>query len=153
MANDAIARLAEAVEYPEEVPGGAAFCTLQVDGGEIAVSEEAGRLRLVCRLSDDAAQLPRLAEYAAGRMLREDATLAFGQRSNVEGQRSNADGSASDFQPSTFLWQEVPANSDAATLRRFFETFCDSCDWWRARMEPGAGGADPTPFPEMAIRP
>ena len=130
----AIDRFLEAIGYPERASDGAASFTLQVDGGEMVVRETDGTLRLVCRLTDDAAQLPRLAEYAAGRMLREEAALAWGEGG-------------------VFLWQEAPASADAHALRRFFETFCDSCDWWRARLEDGRGEARPSEFPEMRILP
>ena len=133
MAGNAIDRLLEAIGYPERASGGAGSFTLQVDGGEIAALDAGGDLRLVCRLTDDAAELPRLAGYAAGRMLREEAALACDR----EG---------------AFLWREIPAAADAHALRRIFETFCDSCDWWRARLE---GGLDePAAEPEtMVIRP
>lgn len=144
MAKNAIARLTEAIGYPERVSDGVASFTLQIDGGEIDASEAAGRIRLVFGLAEDAAQLPRLAEYAAGRMLREDATLAFGQLSTSQ---------PSTFQPSAFLWQEVPADADAHALRRFFEACCDSCDWWRERLERGRDESQSNQFPEMMIRP
>ena len=75
MAGNAIDRLLEAIGYPERASGGAGSFTLQVDGGEIAALDAGGDLRLVCRLTDDAAELPRLAGYAAGRMLREEAAI------------------------------------------------------------------------------
>ena len=134
MAGNAIERLLEAVGYPERASGGATSFTLQVDGGEIVAVETGNALRLVCRLMDDAAELPRLAEYAAGRMLREEATLACDR----EG---------------AFLWQEIPAAADAHDMQRGFETFCDSCDWWRARLEGGRDESPPSQFPEMMIRP
>ena len=131
----AIERLTEAIGYPERVPAGAASFTLQVDGGEIQASETGNALRLVCRLTDDAAQFPRLAEYAAGRMLREDAALACDQ----EG---------------AFLWQETSATGDAQALQGAFETFCDSCDWWRARVLSDSDGNDIGQSPdEMRILP
>ena len=144
MTANAIARFLEAIGYPERASDGASSFTLQVDGGEIVASAEAGALRLVCPLSDDPAQLPRLAEYAAGRMLREDAVLAYGSNDPTT-KRSN---------DSTFLWQDIPATADAHDLRRFFETFCDSCDWWRARLEAERPGGDAGEPPgEMMIRP
>lgn len=131
----AIDRLIEAIGYPERTSAGAGPFVLQVDGNEIVASETGNALRLVCRLTDDAAQLPRLAEYAAGRMLREDATLAC-----------DGDGA--------LLWQETSAAADAHALQRFFETFSDSCDWWRARLLPDTnkGEADLSPN-EMRILP
>ena len=135
MPTRAIERLISAIGYPERASADASAFTFQVDGGEILASEAGNALRLVCRLTDDAAQLPRLAEYAAGRMLREDATLACDQ----EG---------------AFLWQEASATSDAHALQRLFETFCDSCDWWRARiLSNNARGYDEQSPDEMRIMP
>jgi len=135
MPTRAIERLAEAIGYPERASAGAASFTFQVDGCEILASEAGGALRLVCRLTDDAAQFPRLAEYAAGRMLREDATLACDQSG-------------------AFLWQETSAAGDAQALQRLFETFCDSCDWWLARVlsNNDVGGVEQSPD-EMRILP
>ena len=93
-------------------------------------------LRLVCRLTDDAAHLPRLAEYAAGRLLREDAVLAFDQRSGA-----------------AILWREVDGSADERTLQRAFEEFADSCDWWRERIDMQGGAQEASVFPEMMIRP
>lgn len=136
MADDATIRLLAAIDYPERPATGAAAVPLLVDGGMIVAEDVGGRLRLVCRLTDDADDLPRLAAYAAGRMLREDAVLA--------GDAAGA-----------FLWQEAPAGADAHRLRRLFEAFADSCDWWRARVEArrSADASSDSPFSEMIIRP
>ena len=76
---------------------------------------------------------PALAAYAAGRMLREDAALAYG------------DGGV-------FLWQDAPADADDRAFVKLFESFADSCDWWRARVdERGKGGAGE--ISESVIRP
>ena len=140
----AIERLIEAVGYPERAPDGAVSFTMQVDGGEIAVAETAGgALRLSARVSDDASVLPRLAEYAAGRMLREDAVLAFGSLDDWK------DGNAA----CAFLWLDVASGADAPALRRAFEDFADSRDWWRARVMQDVETGAAAPFPEMVIRP
>ena len=76
---------------------------------------------MTCSLTSDAVLLPRLAEYAAGRMLREDAILSWGS----EG---------------VFLWQEASADASAVAFRSLFESFLDSCDWWRARVDALRGG-------------
>ncbi len=133
MAKTAIERLAEAIGYPDRVPEGSLFATLRVDGAEVSVAVTGDRLVLSQRLTDANDKLPALAGYAAGRMLREEAVLAYG------------DGAA-------FLWQDASAGASEQALVRLFESFMDSCDWWRARVEsPKAeGGAE---FPEMMIRP
>lgn len=117
--------------------------TFRVDGAEISAETADGRIVLSCPLTDDESLLPSLARYAGGRMLKEDATLSFGQ----PGLSSSGSGS------SAFLWQDASADADAYALRRLFETFADSCDWWRARLEPRSGSDAPSPFPEVVIRP
>ena len=119
-----VGRLLAAIGYPERVSGGAFVFTLRVDGVEVVAEETAGRLVLSCALTDDETLLPVLATYAAGRMLKENATLAYGA---VEGLKSSGH--------QAFLWQDAPADTDAHGLMRLFETFMDSCDWWRARVE------------------
>lgn len=131
-----VERLLRAIGYPDRAPEAALSFTLLVDGVEIVASEEGGMLRLVCRLTDDAAHLPRLAEYAAGRLLREDAVLAFDQRSGA-----------------AILWREVDGAADERTLQRAFEEFADSCDWWRERIDMQGGAQEASVFPEMMIRP
>ena len=116
--------------------------TFRVDGAEISAETADGRIVLSCPLTDDESLLPSLARYAGGRMLREDATLSFGQ----PGLSSSGSGS------SAFLWQDAPADADERTLLRLFESFADSCDWWRARVdEREADGA--AEISEAVIRP
>lgn len=130
-----LALFLKAIGYPEEPGPATVSFTLQVDGGEIVATEAGDALRLVCRLTDDAAELPRLAGYAAGRFLREAATLAC-----------DRDGA--------FLWQAADLGAVPDGGRRFFETFCDSCDWWRARLEANMDrGDDAPPHNEMRILP
>ena len=138
----AVERLAEAIGYPETVPGGAMSFAFTVDGTEIAARETGGRLLLERRLwqateGDDetALRLPAtLARYAAGRILREEATLAWDPNREA-----------------AVLWQDVPASAPAERLRRFFEVFTASCDWWAERVTEALA---PEPvFPEMVIMP
>ena len=142
MMKTAVERLAEAIGYPEAVPGGAMAFAFTVDGVEIAARESGGRLlleRLLWRATDGddeaAARLPAmLARYAAGRVLREEATLAWDPTREA-----------------AILWQDVPASAPAERLRRFFEVFAASCDWWAERVKEAL---TPEPvFPEMVIMP
>jgi len=129
------AQLKDAIEYPDPVPADATSFVFRVDGNEIeAVEVPGGALRLLFRLEADVQDLPRLADWAAGRILRDEATLSV----------------TSSGQP--FLWQEVPATADAAALRRAFETFLDACDWWIDRLEDRTDG-QPVHFSEVLIRP
>lgn len=138
----AIERLAVAIEYPEKVPAGATSYVFAVDDAEVVARESGGRLLLERRLweassgdEETAARIPgMLARYAAGRILREDATLAW-----------DPDGDAA------ILWQDIPSSAPAERLRRFFEVFAASCDWWNERLQEAL---TPEPvFPEMVIRP
>ena len=129
----AIERLIEAIGYPERAPEGARSFTLQVDGADVLAEERSGRLRLSLALSDDENLLPKFAAYAAGRMLREEATLAYGKGL-------------------VFLWQDASVDADDRTLVRLFESFTDSCDWWRARVDE-RGKGDAVEISEAVIRP
>ena len=132
----AVEKLVAAIGYPERMSGGGGSAVLRVDGMEIVAEETDRRIRLSYVLTDDEALLPTLAAYAAGRMLKEEAVLSYG------------DGRA-------FLWQEAPADADARAMLRLFETFMDSCDWWRERVDALRGNAEvATAVPEtMMIRP
>lgn len=126
-------RLLAAIEYPERMPNADGPFTLRVDGKEMLVEESAGRIVLSHVLTEDDSLFPTLAAYAAGRMLREDATLAYGRQS-------------------AFLWQDASADADNRTLVRLFETFADSCDWWRARLDE-RGKVGSVEISEAVIRP
>ena len=134
MAKSAIERLAEAIGYPDRMPEGSLMATLRVDGAEISAAVTGDRLVLSQRLTDAADKLPALVGYAAGRMLREEAVLAYG------------DGAA-------FLWQDAPAGAGEQALVRLFESFMDSCDWWRARVEEQNGNEERTTSELFMIRP
>lgn len=131
----AVERLIEAIGYPERAPSGARLYSLRIDGVEILAEETDGRLVLSYRLTADDGDLPALAGFASGRFLREEAALAVDPAS-----------------PGAFLWQEAPAESDDHAFVRLFETFMDSCDWWRARIDSGPAERS-EPAPEMMIRP
>ena len=135
MEKTAISRLAEAIGYPDEVSEGASSFVFRVDGAEIRASVAGGVARLVCDLGAEEADLPALADYAVGRMLREEAVLA-----------------ASPTGGGPFLWQETPESAGAQALRRFFESFLDSCDWWRARVTDLGSDEEPG-MREIVIRP
>ena len=129
-----IGRLASAIGYPLAVPADSVDFTFKVDDGELRALDLDKRLVLMREVSRDEDDLPRLASYSAGRMLREDATLYWDGRNGA-----------------AMLAQEIPSTATSHELKVFFETFADSCDWWLARTAPGP--AVPTSFPEMVIRP
>lgn len=134
----ALERFVQVLGYPGSVPAGARTFTLVVDGGEIEAEERDGRLILVkalCAAEGEAGSpdLAALAGYAAGRMLKEEAVLAWDA-----------------VREAPILWQDVAAGSDAAQVRRFFEVFTASCDWWEARVREVQ---DHRRVPEMMIVP
>lgn len=142
--SNSIDRLLAAIGYPERASDGSSQFTLRVDGAEVVAEETGGRIVLSYALGADEGMLPRLAAYAAGRMLREDAALAYGSV-----QTSGPSGSQA------FLWQDVSAGADAHAMLRLFETFMDSCDWWRARVDAlhGDGTAAESAHETMMILP
>ena len=126
----------KSVGYPDRVQEGSSSFTMRVDGMEIVAKEANGRIVLSYSLSGDSAIVPTLCSYAAGRILREEAVLTCDKSSAL-------------------LWQDVPASSSDREMVRFFETFVDSCDWWRERVDALSGGATASTAPDdaMVIRP
>lgn len=115
-----IERLLEAVGYPKgETSLRDGFTVLQVDGWELQVREDRGRLVLSHSLGAVSAEkLRELATLAAGRILREEAVLAWDPASGAP-----------------LLWQAVPSSATSEQLRRVFEVFCSSCEWWDERLK------------------
>ena len=94
-----------------------------------------GRRLVLSRVIDrEDNDLSQLAIFAAGRILKEEAVLAWDERASV-----------------CILWQDVSDNADGAELTHFFEAFMDSCDWWLARAV--ELNAPPVHFPDIVIRP
>lgn len=114
-----IDRLVKAVGYPsDEVSSDAGVVVLTVDGRQVRAREVRGRLILSFSLGNPQDEtLQQLATYATGRMLREEASLAW-------------DPAAKEL----VVWQAVPAQATDELLRRVFEVFCVSCDWWNERL-------------------
>ena len=126
----------KSVGYPDRVPEGSSSFTMRVDGMGIVAREANGRIVLSYSLSGDFAIIPTLCSYAAGRIMREDAVLSCDNSS-------------------AFLWQDVPSSSSEREMVRLFETFVDSCDWWRDRVDALHVGtaASSAPDDAMLIRP
>ena len=130
-----VQRFLEAIGYPEKAPVGALSYSVLVDGGEVRIRAESGRLFFSRALACAEEDLARLAALAPGRMLREEAVLAA---------EPGPGGAA-------LLWRDVPENASPAAMQRAFEAFCDSCDWWLDRV---AGFSAPEPeIPPLMIRP
>ena len=130
------ARLARAIGYPDVLAADAAQATLLVDGAEVVASDEGGRalLQAAVAAAPSDQMLASLAGFAAGRVLREEAVLAYEPKADA-----------------ALLWQAAPQGADALALRAFFRAFTASWDWWRARV---SELESPKPsFPEVMIRP
>ena len=130
-----VERFLAAIGYPEKAPVGASSFSVLVDGGEVLVRAESGRLFFSRALACGEDELPRLAAFVPGRMLREEAVLAADP---------GADGAA-------FLWRDLPADASAGAMQLAFEAFCDSCDWWLERVDEFSAPAPE--IPPLTIRP
>ncbi len=131
---NALERLCEVIAYPEPVPAGATSFRLRVDGGDVTARIVSHRLILSRTIDREENDLSQLAIFATGRILKEEAVLAWDERA-----------------AECILWQDVQDTAEGKELVRFFETFMDSCDWWLARaMELNA---PPPAFPDIVIRP
>jgi hypothetical protein len=136
-------RFLKAIGYPDKVDSDGASAALLVDGAVVSCEDRGDRLVLSFDLGEEAsgAALPRFAQYAAGRILKEDAVLAFGRLGARE---------------TCFLWQDAPADAAPGELLHFFESFLNSCDWWRERCGGHAESSEDLPLsPDktMMIRP
>ena len=111
-----IARLAAAIRYPVRVPDGALSFTFSVDDDPIEARIVGGRLRLSWAFPQDA-PASVLAGFATGRMLREEAVVAW----------DPAGGRA-------ILWQRAQSGADDRSLVGMLQDFVNSRDWWKARV-------------------
>jgi hypothetical protein len=123
-----------AIGYPEEVADNSSVYAFRVDGWEIIAEKPAGRLILKCYLDIGYDDLPEFASYVAGRLLREEAVLAWDDKAQ-----------------NAVLWREIPENANSAAMKEAFEEFADSCEWWMQRLSDIR--APENVFPDILIRP
>ena len=131
---NALENLCEAIAYPDPLPDGATSYRLLVDGGEVVAHLLGSRLVLSRVLSRQEEHLPKLAGYASGRLLKEEAVLAWDEREGA-----------------CILWQDCAVGASSAQLLHFFKIFLASCDWWLARVADLS--AEQVSIPEMVIMP
>jgi hypothetical protein len=129
-----ISKLAVAIGYPEKVADNSSVYAFRVDGWEIIAEKQAGRLILKSYLDIGYDDLPEFASYVAGRLLREEAVLAWDDKTQK-----------------AVLWREIPENSNPAVMKEAFEEFADSCEWWMQRLSDIR--APESVFPDILIRP
>lgn len=116
MTDNALERFLAAISYPDRLDTGAVRLVLRVDEAEYDVEQLEKALRISLQLKTTEDELSQLAQYAPGRMYRDDAVLA-----------ASPDGEG-------FLWQDIPAAAGEDEQRHAFESFLDACDWWRERL-------------------
>lgn len=107
-----VQRLCELIGYPKRAPEGALSFGFLVDGEVIEARQVGGALLLVWRFPEKA-PVQRLAELAPGRILREEAVLAWDAPSKR-----------------VILWQTSAKGADDRSLVTTFQSFLDSRDWW-----------------------
>ena len=112
-----VQRLSELIGYPERVPEGALSFGFLVDGETVEARQAGGALLLVWRFPEKA-PVQRLAELAPGRILREEAVLAWDAPSKR-----------------AILWQVSAKGADDRSLVATFQEFLDSRDWWMNAVE------------------
>ena len=109
-----VERLGAAIRYPEKVPEGAVSFTFLVDGDPIEARTKAGALLFKWTFPENA-PVERLAEYAAGRFLRDEAVRTW------DPVRERA-----------VLWQRTAKGAGDRELVRTFREFIGSRGWWKA---------------------
>ncbi len=127
-------RFANLIGYPEEVPSGAAAFVFRVDDLLLQASVLGSSVVLRCVLGCSEASVVTFAEYAAGRFLREDATLAWDATEGV-----------------LYVWCGFDVNGHVDVLKDSFAAFVDACEWWQARV--AEVDAPVSAFPDILIRP
>jgi hypothetical protein len=129
-----ISKLASAIGYPERVADGSPVYAFRVEGWELIAETMGNRLVLKRYLDVDYGDLPLFASYVAGRLLREEAVLAWDDKSQK-----------------ALLWREIPPNANPSEMKNAFEEFADSCEWWMQRVLDIH--APKSLFPDVLIRP
>ena len=112
-----VQRLGELIGYPERVAAGAVSFAFLVDGEAVEARQNGGALLLIWRFPENA-PVQRLAELAPGRILREEAVLAWDAPSRR-----------------AILWQVSAKGADDWSLVATFQEFLDSRDWWMNAVE------------------
>lgn len=138
---ESIKALTQAIGYPDEVPVDCRDYTLSVDDFEVRAQVRNNRLLLSAsvytppRDGSEDGFLAEVTTFVIGRILKEEAVLAWDPDSD-----------------SLMIWQEFPVDVGPNDLRRFFEVFTASFEWWRDRVREVRDGARQK-MPEFVIRP
>ena len=132
---NSLERLLSAIDYPSgEVASSGSVLSLHVDDGVVKVEERDGQVIFTRALGSFAGRdLADMAAFALGRLLKEEATLAWDPETN-----------------GLILWQGIGTFASDRQLRQAFELFLTSCDWWLARV---GEKEQKDEIPSMVIRP
>ena len=108
-----VQRLSELIGYPERVPEGAVSFAFRVDDDPVETRMTGGALLMRWTFPGNA-PVERLAEFAAGRFLRETAVLAWDP-----------------VRERPFLWRLAAKGAGDRELVQTFREFLASRDWWK----------------------
>jgi hypothetical protein len=129
-----ISKLASAINYPEKLSQDLSVYAFRVDGWEVVAEKIGNRIALKHYLDIGVDDLPQFASYVAGRLLREEASLAWDESAQK-----------------ALLWREISTNANLSEIKAAFEEFADSCEWWMQRVLDI--NAPKSVFPDVLIRP
>lgn len=106
-------RFGDLIGYPERVPAGAVSFVFRVDGDPVEVRQKEGSLVFKWTFPENA-PVERIAEFAAGRILRDQAVVSWDP-----------------FRERVMLWQRTLKGADGAAQVAAFTAFLGACDWWK----------------------
>ena len=109
-----VERLGELIGYPERMPKGAVSFLFRVDDDPVEVRAKAGTLLFRWTFPENA-PVERLAEFAAGRILRDPSVLAW------DSVRERA-----------ILWRRTAKGAGDRELVQALQEFIGSRGWWKS---------------------
>lgn len=117
--NSSIERFVKTIGYPiEEIERTEGPVSLLVD--EMTIRVDIAKVGMVMRYvlgRTDEVNAALILGYAAGRILKEDAVVAYDPENDE-----------------IFLWSKIAANASEAKMTKVFEEFMTSCEWWRTAL-------------------
>lgn len=108
-----VERFGELIGYPERVPEGAVSFVFRVDDDPVEVRQKEGALAFKWTFPGNA-PIERIAEFAAGRILRDQAVVAWDA-----------------FRERAILWQRTRKGDGERAQVEAFRVFLGACDWWK----------------------
>ena len=108
-----VERFGELIGYPERVPAGVVSFVFRVDDDPVEVRQREGALVFKWTFPGNA-PIERIAEFAAGRIPRDRAVVAWDA-----------------FRERAILWQGTRKGAGERAQVEAFRLFLGSCDWWK----------------------